>query len=168
MQLLKKAEKIGEEVEQQAWDGLMSANVSVEDLTFTRSSTSQASSSRPSSSSTPSMVTVPAAQETDISTLGSDSRVGESVRDKTGQVHPMCYLPKKTSKKGKVARMQRFCQRCKVLDHRSANTSVICATCNKPYCVPSAFNENRNCFHLHILNCGPFEPKAKRARTQKK
>ena len=41
----------------------------------------------------------------DISTMDSAER-GEINRDETGQSHPKCYLPKKTNRKGKIARMQ--------------------------------------------------------------
>ena len=102
----------------------------------------------------------------DISTLDSSNRGNqEHLRDKYGQVHPMHLLQKRTTKKGKIQRMQRFCQRCRDVDGLSANSSTICITCNRAFCTPSSFNGRRDCYQAHVNNCGLF-PKAKRMCTR--
>ena len=102
----------------------------------------------------------------DLSTLDSSNRGNqEHLRDKCGQVHPMHLLPKRTTKKGKIQRMQRFCQRCRDVDGLSANSSTICITCNRAFCTPSSFNGRRDCYQAHVDNCGLF-PKSKRMCTR--
>ena len=98
-----------------------------------------------------------------ISTLDSSER-SKTHRDKTGQAHPLVWLPKYVDRKGKMRRKQRFCQRCKIIDGKCANTSALCATCGRAFCTPSSFNNHKNCFKDHVENCGIFAPPAKRQR----
>ena len=59
-------------------------------------------------------------------------------------MHPVHFIPKRIIKKGKIQRMERFCQRCRDVDSIFANSSTICVTCNRVYCTPSSFNNRRD------------------------
>ena len=112
----------------------------------------------------PALISTGATTNEDLSTLDSSERAGPNCRDKIGQAHPMVWLPKYVDKKGKMRRKQRFCQKCKVVDGKTCNTSALCVTCGRAFCTPSTFNQHRNCFRDHVENCGLFEHPAKRLR----
>ena len=89
----------------------------------------------------------------------------ELYRDKHGKLHTLYHLPKTKNKAGKVYRKARFCQKCRIRTGKQCNTSYLCLSCNKPYCIPSERNGNKNCFREHVINCGPFEARKRKRKS---
>jgi hypothetical protein len=84
--------------------------------------------------------------------------------DARGVFHRPRLLPLKTKKSGKKHRRECHCQWCKEKHGLHKCTVCICYECNKPLCMPTRNNGGRNCFALHVRNCGPAKSSHKRRR----
>lgn len=61
-----------------------------------------------------------------------------------------------------MTQQQQFYQQRKAVNNKSANIFCLCVTCNRAFCVLSAFNGERDYFQLYVDNCGIFEKRDKR------
>jgi hypothetical protein len=107
-----------------------------------------------------------------VSPLTSDDSTARSFTftqaefiDTMGTYHTPSLLPMMEQKSGKKHRRQRHCQWCKTKHGKLHCTVWTCHTCTRPFCMPTGNNDGRNCFALHVRNCGPAETRGKRRRT---
>jgi hypothetical protein len=75
--------------------------------------------------------------------------------DVKGVFHHPKLLPLTPQNSGKKHRRERHCRWCKEKHGLHKCTLWICNECNKPFCMPTGNNGGRNCFALHVRNCGP-------------
>jgi hypothetical protein len=101
----------------------------------------------------------------DDSTASSFTFTQAEFIDTMGTYRAPSLLPMTEQKSGKKHRRQCHCQWCKTKHDKLHCTVWTCHTYTRPFYMPTGNNDGRNCFALHVRNCGPAETRGKRRRT---